>query len=111
MILGWVWNLGTIQASSHRIAALASCDTPLTVKAMRSFVGAYKMLALVITGCSALLAPFDCVTGGRQSSEHIEWTYSLQEALELVQEQILIGGQIRKIVQHILQKRFDLSRW
>ena len=29
----------------------------------------------------------------------------------LVQEQILIGGQIRKIVQHILQKRFDLSGW
>ena len=29
----------------------------------------------------------------------------------LVQEQILIGGQIRKIVQHILQKRFDRSRW
>ena len=29
----------------------------------------------------------------------------------IVQEQILIGGQIRKIVQHILQKRFDRSRW
>ena len=39
MVLGWVWNLGTIQARSHRIATLASCDTPLTVKAMRSFVG------------------------------------------------------------------------
>ena len=32
MILGSVWNLGTIQASSHRIATLASCDMPLTVK-------------------------------------------------------------------------------
>ena len=27
----------------------------------------------------------------------------------LVKEQFLIGGQIRKIVQHILQKRFDTS--
>ena len=88
MIIGWVWNLGTIQASSHRIATLASCDTPLTVKAMRSFVGAYKMLALVIPGCSALLAPFDCVTGGRQSSEHIEWTDSLQEALERAKDKL-----------------------
>ena len=25
MILGWVWNLGTIQASSRRIDTLASC--------------------------------------------------------------------------------------
>ena len=41
-ILGWVWNLGTIHASQHRIATVASCDAPLTVKAMRAFVGAYK---------------------------------------------------------------------
>ena len=33
------------------------------------------------------------------------------QSLIIVQEQILIGGQIRKIVQHILQKRFDLTRW
>ena len=51
-ILGWVWNLGSIHASQHRIAALASCDAPLTFKAMRAFVGAYKMLARVIPGCS-----------------------------------------------------------
>ena len=88
MIIGWVWNLGTIQASSHRIATLASCDTPLTVKAMRSFVGAYKMLARVIPGCSALLAPFDSVTGGRQSSEHIEWNDSLQEAFKRAKDKL-----------------------
>ena len=88
MILGWVWNLGTIQASSHRIATLASCDTPVTVKAMRSFVGAYKMLARVVPGCSALLAPFDSVTGGRQSSEHIEWNDSLQEAYKRAKDKL-----------------------
>ena len=54
----WV-GVEYIQASPHRIATLASCDMPVTVKAMRSFVGAYKMLARVVPGCSALLAPFD----------------------------------------------------
>ena len=34
-ILGWIWNMGTIQASPHRIATLASCEAPTTVKAMR----------------------------------------------------------------------------
>ena len=77
-ILGWIWNMGTIRASPHRIATLASCEAPTTVKAMRAFVGAYKMLARVIPGCSALLAPFDNATGGRQSSEHIVWTDSLR---------------------------------
>ena len=39
VILGWVWHLGTIQASPHRVATLASCDRPTTVKSMRSFIG------------------------------------------------------------------------
>ena len=84
-ILGWVWNLGTIHASQHRIATLASCDTPLTVKAMRAFVGAYKMLARVIPGCSTLLAPFDDVTGGKQSSDRITWTDALRQAFKHAQ--------------------------
>ena len=37
---------------------------------------------------------------------HLESKWHVQ-----VQEQIIIGGQIRKIVQHILQKRFDMSDW
>ena len=88
MIRGWVWNIGIIQASSHGIATFASCDTPLTVKAMRSFVGAYNMLARVIPGCSASLAPFDSVTGGRQSSEHFEWNDSLQEAFKRAKDKL-----------------------
>lgn len=30
-ILGWVWNQGTISASPHRIATLASCTPPLVL--------------------------------------------------------------------------------
>ncbi|KAI0235047.1 hypothetical protein LSAT2_014535 [Lamellibrachia satsuma] len=87
-ILGWIWNMGTIQASPHRIATLASCEASTTVKAMRAFVGAYKMLARVIPGCSALLAPFDNATGRRQSSEHIVWTYSLRKAFKHAQDSL-----------------------
>ena len=87
-ILGWVWNLGTIHASQHRIATLASCDAPLTVKAMRAFVGAYKMLARVLPGCSALLAPFDELTGGKPSSERITWTDALRESFKHAQNSL-----------------------
>ena len=83
----WV-SVGTIQASPYRIATLASCDMPVTVKAMSSFVGAYKMLARVVPGCSALLAPFDSVTGGLQSSEHIECTDSLREAFKRAKDKL-----------------------
>ena len=87
-ILGWIWNMGTIRASPHRIATLASCEVPTTMKAMRAFVGAYKMLARVIPGCSALLAPFDNATGDRQSSEHIVWTDSLRKAFKHAQDSL-----------------------
>ena len=88
MILGWVWNLGTIQAGPRRIATLAGCDMPVTVRAVRSFVGAYRMLARVVPGCSASLAPFDGVAGGRQSSERIEWTDSLREAIKCAKDKL-----------------------
>ena len=47
-ILGWIWRSGTLQASPHRIATLASCPAPETVARMRSFIGAYKVLARVL---------------------------------------------------------------
>ena len=43
IILGWFWRSGTLQASPHRIATLASCPAPETVARMRSFISAYKV--------------------------------------------------------------------
>ena len=44
VILGWVWEAGTIRASPHHISSLAACSPPKTVKEMRSFIGAYTIL-------------------------------------------------------------------
>ena len=45
-ILGWIWSRGTLKASPHRIATLASCSPPTTVGQMRSFIGAFKVLSV-----------------------------------------------------------------
>ena len=63
-ILGWLWQQGTITASPHRIAALAACTLPKTVKDLRSFIGAYKVLSRVIPGTAKVLAPLDSLTSG-----------------------------------------------
>nr|XP_054752850.1 uncharacterized protein LOC129258634 [Lytechinus pictus] len=56
-VLGWIWSQGTLSSSPHRVAALASCDLPKTVKGLRSFIGAYKMIShelfLIVLCCSA----------------------------------------------------------
>ena len=60
-ILGWIWNSGTLQASQHRIATLASFSKPETVGRLKSFIGAYKVL----------LALLDTVVVGRLYYERI----------------------------------------
>ena len=77
-ILGWVWNSGTLSASPHRIAALASCPEPDTVTRMRSFIGAFKVLSHFIPGCSSLLAKLDDAVAGRESKESIQWSDDLR---------------------------------
>ncbi|KAJ8414133.1 hypothetical protein AAFF_G00067310 [Aldrovandia affinis] len=76
-ILGWVWRQGTIQASPHRVSALAACPPPKTVTGLRSFIGAYKVLARVLKDCATMLAPFDDVVAGRDSKDVIHWSDEL----------------------------------
>ncbi len=84
-ILGWVWSEGRIMASPHRIATLASCPPPTNVRAMRSFIGAYKVLSRVIPGCSGLLTRLDDSVAGRQSSDTLVWTDDLRHAFQVAQ--------------------------
>ncbi|XP_038064669.1 uncharacterized protein LOC119735050 [Patiria miniata] len=58
-ILGWVWSLGTLRGSPHRVATLASCSIPEKVAGLRSFIGAYKVLAYVLPNCASIISPLD----------------------------------------------------
>ena len=74
VILGWVWEMGTLSASPHRIAALSTVDPPHTVKSLRSFIGAYKHLGKVIRWHSDFINPLDQMVAGRDSKERLDWT-------------------------------------
>ncbi len=73
-ILGWIWRQGHISASNHRISTLKSWPTPQTVKGLRSFIGAYKVLARVLPDCASNLADLKCLVAGRDSSEKLKWS-------------------------------------
>jgi len=87
-ILGWVWNQGFIRASSHKISALAICQRPVTVKDMRSFVGAYKVLARVIPNCSHFLLNLTKATAGKSSQQKVVWDESLEASFENAQKHL-----------------------
>ena len=88
VVLGWVWQDGTLSASKHRIAALSAVTPPSTVRAMRSFIGAFKHLCRVIRLYSDIAHPLERSVAGRESQEKIEWTDELLGSFRKVQESL-----------------------
>ena len=87
-ILGWTWSDGTICATPHRVATLSSCALPHNVKALRSFIGAYKVLVRVIPKCAGLMTPLDTAVAGRQSKDPIIWSDELRSAFAKAQSSL-----------------------
>ena len=90
MILGWIWNEGSLTASPHRQNTLATCDKPTTTKALKSWLGAYKTLARVIPNCSQLLSPLEEILVSLKQEElastRISWTSELSLAWDNAQK-------------------------
>ena len=51
-ILGWIWGNGSLSADPHKLATLSTCSRPPTVKGLRSFIGAYKVMSRVLRQCA-----------------------------------------------------------
>ena len=84
-ILGWLWNNGSITACKHKISSLASCDPPMTVTALRSYVGAYKVFNRIIRSCASLLDDLEKFMSGKQKNDKLVWTDNLLERFKASQ--------------------------
>jgi len=84
-VLGWTWRDETLSASPHKVASLSAVEPPSTVQALRSFVGAYKVLSRVLHGYDDLLDPLDMATAGKASCEKIVWSDELLHAFKSAQ--------------------------
>ena len=81
-LLGWVWSSGRLEASPHKLCALSECEPPPTVKALKSWVGAYRHLSRVVKNYGALLLPLENMISGKYVKEtaatsKITWTDEL----------------------------------
>ena len=93
-ILGWDWNNGTITASSHKILPLSKCDPPITVTALRSYIGAYKFFNRVIRSCASFLDSLEKAIAGKQKTEKIVWTDPLLEKFRASQKALTLASVI-----------------
>ena len=79
-ILGWICSDGCLSASPHRLLTLQSTPQPSTVHSLRSFIGSYKVLSLILKGYAGLLHPLEKAVAGKPSREKIVWTDDLSHA-------------------------------
>ena len=89
-ILGWLWRSGCLKASAHKLSALSECEPPSTIKALRSFLGAYRYLSRVIKNHATLLLPLEAMvigqpTGRAAGNIKIQWSEAQLEALKSAQ--------------------------
>ena len=87
-ILGWIWTQGCLSASTHRIATMSSCPPPDTVRGLRSFIGAYKVLGRVLPQCAHFIAPLESAIAGQQSCDKIKWSDTLSQQFKFAQSSL-----------------------
>ena len=87
-VLGWIWDSGTLSASPHKIAPLATVDYPVTCTSMRSFLGAYKAIARCIPRYSSLMSPLEDSIKGLTGAERITWTEELRASFDKAQSKL-----------------------
>ena len=80
---------------------LATCPIPDTVRGLRSFIGAYKVLSRVLPRCSDNISPLEDVIAGLDSSNKIQWTDSLRALFSNAQKALSNNKSIT------LPRRFD----
>lgn len=61
---------------------------PTCVSGLRSFIGAYKVLARVLKGCASILAPLDDMVAGCESKTAIVWSDELLQCFHRAQQML-----------------------
>ena len=85
IILGWVWNTGTLSCSPHKLTPLATIEPPQTATSMRAFLGAFRALSRCIPRYASLASPLEDSIKGIQGSQKITWTPDLQKSFQSLQ--------------------------
>ena len=82
IILGWLWEKGSISPTSHRLNALSVCDPPSTIKGLRSYIGSYKYMSRSLPSYADILHPLEEACSSHKSGDKLVWTDQLTAAFE-----------------------------
>ena len=85
-LFGWDLRGRTWYPTSHTISALANASKPVTIKQLRSFLGAFKQLSPTLPNYATTIHKLDQLVGGRKSADRIQWNEELEECFNKAKE-------------------------
>ena len=88
-LLGWTKQGKYLIPDPHRQNVIANAPLPGNVKALRSYLGAYRTFFRCKQGMSNLLKNLEELQAGKVSSEKIVWTEKLKNEFEISKKEIL----------------------
>ena len=81
-VIGWVWSNGNIKVDLDRVNHLTTCPPPITVKELRSFIGAFRAISRCNPVYWKYLCFFEDTVAGRESSKDVNWDSMLEERFQ-----------------------------
>ena len=112
ILFGWEFSDQAWRPSAHKMNPLISAPVPLTVKQLRSWLGASKQLSSGLQNYGVIFQPLEKMTAGRASNEKLVWTEISSRNFEAAKHSLkTIKDTYYPYYPHIiLMTKFTLSR-
>ena len=87
-LFGWEYENQAWKPGKHRLNPLQEAPEPLTVKQMRSWLGACKQFTAGLQAYAIKLHPLEQAVAGKASSERVVWTEDLSNSFRVAKEML-----------------------
>ena len=87
-LFGWIKENHAWRPTKHVLSPLASAEKPITVKQLRSWLGAFKQVTECIADYATLIGPLENAVGGKTSQSRVSWTAAMEQSFILAKNSL-----------------------
>ena len=87
-LFGWIKEKHAWRPTQHVISPLITAETPVTVKQLRSWLGAYKQVTEGIADYALKIGALETAVGGKTSQSRVSWTPDMKQAFIIAKKSL-----------------------
>ena len=87
-LFGWIKEDHAWRPTKHVLSPLASADKPVTVKQLRSWLGAFKQVTECIGDYATLIGPLEHAVGGKVSQSKVTWSQEMEKSFAVAKNSL-----------------------